>query len=81
MADIAEKRCRVIVSFANIKVNVRNQILGENKTMDKKEKRILTKLFTDQDDDLLAILLSKCIITIRPEDKKEKDNDGEKIAM
>jgi hypothetical protein len=49
--------------------------------MDKKEKCILTKLFADQDDDLLAILLSKCIITIRPEDKKEVDNDSEKIAM
>jgi hypothetical protein len=80
MAVIAEKRCRVIVFSANIKANVQNRILRENKTMDKKEKRILTKLFTDQDDGLLELLLMRAIITIT-DDKKEVENDSEKIAM
>jgi hypothetical protein len=81
MAAIAEQRASGIVFSANIKANVQNQILRENKTMDKKEKRILTKLFADQDDGLLELLLMRAIVTITSEDKKEKDNDSEKVAM
>jgi hypothetical protein len=80
MAAIAERKCKAIVFSVNIKANVQNQILRENKTMDKKEKKVLTKLFSDQDDGLLALLLMKAIITIT-DDKKEVENDSEKVAM
>jgi hypothetical protein len=50
------------------------------KNMDKKEKKVLTKLFADEDLELLSILLDKCIITIRPEDKKENANDNQELV-
>ena len=44
--------------------------------MDKKEKQIMRDVFADVDDDLLALLLQRAIITM--EVKKEKENEAEK---
>lgn len=48
--------------------------------MDEKEKTVMRHIFDDADADLFEILISKCIITVGPEERKEslKEEKDEK---
>ena len=46
--------------------------------MDKKEKQIMRDVFADADDDLLALLLQRAIITVQDKKEKEREKENEK---